>query len=61
MKTAAGNPTTPPTTYETENDIGQKQRLQLNALMNQRMGDAMDLQMQNKLPKERKNFGNKMA
>lgn len=34
--------------YETENDISQKRRVQLNALMNQRLADAVDLQMQMK-------------
>src|SRR6266403_187205 len=34
--------------YETENDISQKSRLELNALMNQRLADAVDLQMQMK-------------
>ncbi len=32
--------------YETENDISQKSRLELNALMNQRLADAVDLQTQ---------------
>jgi len=34
--------------YETENDIPQARRLELNALMNQRLADAVDLQMQMK-------------
>jgi starvation-inducible DNA-binding protein len=34
--------------YETENDISQQRRLELNALMNQRLADAVDLQMQMK-------------
>ena len=34
--------------YETENDIDQKRRRELNALMNQRLADAVDLQMQMK-------------
>jgi starvation-inducible DNA-binding protein len=34
--------------YETENDISQKRRLELNALMNQRLADALDLQLQMK-------------
>ena len=34
--------------YETENDISQKRRVELNALMNQRLADAVDLQMQMK-------------
>lgn len=36
------------TTYRTENDISKKSRLELNALMNQRLADAVDLQMQAK-------------
>ena len=35
-----------PTMYETENDIPLKRRLELNALMNQRLADAVDLQSQ---------------
>jgi len=35
-----------PTMYETENDIPQPRRAQLNALMNQRLADAIDLQLQ---------------
>ena len=34
--------------YETENDISRKRRSELNALMNQRLADALDLQMQMK-------------
>ena len=34
--------------YETENDISQNRRSELNALMNQRLADAVDLQMQMK-------------
>src|SRR6059036_2178737 len=37
-----------PTLYETENDISQPRRAQLTALMNQRLADAVDLQMQMK-------------
>src|ERR1041384_4272453 len=37
-----------PKMYETENDISQKRRSELNALMNQRLADAIDLQMQMK-------------
>src|SRR5579872_7475343 len=37
-----------PTMYETENDISQQRRSELNALMNQRLADAVDLQMQMK-------------
>src|ERR1700741_1466891 len=35
-----------PKMYETENDISQNKRFELNALMNQRLADAVDLQMQ---------------
>jgi starvation-inducible DNA-binding protein len=35
-----------PTMYETENDITRQRRSELNALMNQRLADAVDLQMQ---------------
>jgi starvation-inducible DNA-binding protein len=34
--------------YETENDISPSRRSELNALMNQRLADAVDLQMQMK-------------
>jgi starvation-inducible DNA-binding protein len=34
--------------YETENDIAQSRRTELNALMNQRLADAVDLQTQMK-------------
>lgn len=37
-----------PKMYETENDISPKRRSELNALMNQRLADAVDLQMQMK-------------
>src|SRR5213596_2425764 len=37
-----------PKMYETENDISQKRRSELNALMNQRLAEAIDLQMQMK-------------
>ena len=37
-----------PTMYETENDISKKRRSELNALMNQRLASAVDLQMQMK-------------
>jgi starvation-inducible DNA-binding protein len=35
-----------PRMYETKNDISQPRRLELNALMNQRLADAVDLQLQ---------------
>jgi starvation-inducible DNA-binding protein len=37
-----------PVMYETENDISQERRTQLNALLNQRLASAVDLQMQMK-------------
>jgi starvation-inducible DNA-binding protein len=37
-----------PAMYETENDLPKDRRAQLNALMNQRLADAIDLQMQMK-------------
>jgi starvation-inducible DNA-binding protein len=37
-----------PAIYETENDILLKNRLELNALMNQRLASAVDLQLQMK-------------
>src|SRR6185436_7144424 len=37
-----------PKMYETENDISFKRRSELNTLMNQRLADAVDLQMQMK-------------
>src|SRR5881628_3682989 len=40
--------TATPKLYETENDISQERRAELNALMNQRLADAVDLQMQMK-------------
>jgi starvation-inducible DNA-binding protein len=48
MKTTVQNHTNAPKMYETENDISQQRRLELNALMNQRLADAVDLQMQMK-------------
>ena len=37
-----------PKMYDTENDISQNRREELNALMNQRLADAVDLQLQMK-------------
>ncbi len=37
-----------PRMYETENDISLQRRTELNTLMNQRLADAVDLQMQMK-------------
>jgi starvation-inducible DNA-binding protein len=46
MKSATDKSTAASKMYETENDISQKRRLELNALMNQRLADALDLQSQ---------------
>ncbi|MEY2602298.1 MAG: starvation-inducible DNA-binding protein [Verrucomicrobiota bacterium] len=46
MKTLIKNNVEAPKMYETENDISQPRRLELNALMNQRLADAVDLQLQ---------------
>src|SRR5256886_12083753 len=46
MKTATAKLSTTGKMYETENDISQKRRSELNALMNQRLADAIDLQTQ---------------
>jgi starvation-inducible DNA-binding protein len=48
MKTSSRNTVDAPKMYETENDIPQPRRVELNALMNQRLADAVDLQMQMK-------------
>ena len=48
MKTADATLEEAPKMYETENDISEKRRVELNALMNQRLADAVDLQMQMK-------------
>ena len=48
MKTLNGTRTEAAKMYETENDISLPQRTQLNALMNQRLASAVDLQMQMK-------------
>ena len=50
MKTATNYKHTVDTSklYETENDISEQRRLELNALMNQRLADAVDLQTQMK-------------
>ena len=37
-----------PKMYETENDLSLQRRLELNALLNQRLACAVDLQMQMK-------------
>src|SRR5437667_2594022 len=48
MKSTINKPTPQPRMYETENDIPEQRRSELNALMNQRLADAVDLQMQMK-------------
>src|SRR5882672_3447439 len=48
MKSTTNKPTPQPKMYETENDIPQQRRSELNALMNQRLADAVDLQLQMK-------------
>jgi len=48
MKKSTTNLTEAPKMYETENDISKERRLELNALMNQRLASAVDLQMQMK-------------
>ena len=48
MKLTTGKSPRTTNMYETENDISQKRRLELNALMNQRLADAVDLQLQMK-------------
>src|SRR5438094_6832574 len=48
MKTTTARITALPTMYETENDISRDRRAELNALMNQRLADAVDLQLQMK-------------
>ena len=48
MKTMNRPLAEPPKMYETENDISEKRRSELNALMNQRLASAVDLQTQMK-------------
>jgi starvation-inducible DNA-binding protein len=48
MKTASVDLEEAPKMYETENDISEKRRSELNALMNQRLASAVDLQTQMK-------------
>ena len=48
LQTMNSTNTESPKTYETENDISLKRRSELNTLMNQRLSDAIDLQMQMK-------------
>jgi len=48
MKTMSSKPEETSRMYETENDISQQRRVELCALMNQRLADAVDLQTQMK-------------
>ena len=48
MKTSIATLPEAPKMYETENDISKDRRSELNALMNRRLADAVDLQMQMK-------------
>ena len=48
MKKSITKPVEAPGMYETENDIANSSRSELNALMNQRLASAVDLQMQMK-------------
>src|SRR5437773_12542614 len=47
MKTKANTPEAPQM-YETQNDIAKSRRVELNSLMNQRLADSVDLQLQMK-------------
>ena len=48
MKTLNGTRAEAPQMYETENDLAKDLRTQLNALLNQRLASAVDLQLQMK-------------
>src|SRR5438046_9835174 len=48
MKSTINKATPQPKMYETENDISQNRRVEISALMNQRLADAVDLQTQMK-------------
>ena len=48
MKSTTNKPIPQPKMYETENDISQNRRVEINALLNQRLADAVDLQTQMK-------------
>ena len=48
MNATSNNLAEAPVMYETENDLPKDSRSQLNALMNQRLADAIDLQLQMK-------------
>ena len=46
LKTPTNSTTEAPTMYETENDIPKSARAELNTLINQRLADVIDLQLQ---------------
>src|SRR5437773_11583366 len=48
MKSTTNKPIPQPKMYETENDISQNRRVEINALLNQRLADTVDLQTQMK-------------
>ena len=48
MKTSTRNRVETPKMYETENDIPEQRRVELNALMSQQLANAIDLQTQMK-------------
>ena len=48
MKSTINKATPQPKMYETENDISQNRRVEISALLNQRLADAVDLQTQMK-------------
>src|SRR5258705_10028096 len=48
MKTSTRNTVEPSKMYETENDIPEQRRSELNAMMNQQLANAVDLQTQMK-------------
>ena len=48
MKTIVGSIDETPKIYETENDLSENKRLELNLLMNRLLADVVDLQMQMK-------------
>jgi starvation-inducible DNA-binding protein len=48
MKSTSSKATPQPKMYETENDISQNRRVEISALLNQRLADAVDLQTQMK-------------
>src|SRR3989454_8101941 len=48
MKSTINKATPQPKMYETENDISQNRRVEISALLNQHLADALDLQTQMK-------------